>query len=143
MNLWLIPLFPLVGFLLNGLLGKRLSKPIVSLVAVGSAAASFAFVLALLGKLYPLNVPYADHYFTWIQSGSLNIGCDMVVDRLAAVMLVVVTGVGLIIHIYSIGYMAHEEGYSRFFSFLNLFLFFMLVLVLAANLLLMFVGWEG
>jgi NADH-quinone oxidoreductase subunit L len=143
MNLWLIPFFPLVGFLLNGLLGKRLSKPIVGLIAVGSAAASFAFVLALLGKLYPLNVPYADHYFTWIQSGSLNIGCDMVVDRLAAVMLVVVTGVGLIIHIYSIGYMAHEEGYSRFFSFLNLFLFFMLVLVLAANFLLMFVGWEG
>jgi NADH-quinone oxidoreductase subunit L len=143
MNLWLIPFFPLVGFLLNGLLGKRLSKPIVSLIAIGSAAASFAFVLALLGKLYPLSVPYADHYFTWIQSGSLNIGCDMVVDRLAAVMLVVVTGVGLIIHIYSIGYMAHEEGYSRFFSFLNLFLFFMLVLVLAANFLLMFVGWEG
>jgi NADH-quinone oxidoreductase subunit L len=143
MNLWLIPFFPLVGFLLNGLLGKRLSKPIVSLIAVASVAASFAFVLALLGKVYPLSVPYSDHYFTWIQSGSLNIGCDMVVDRLTAVMLLVVTGVGLLIHIYSIGYMGHEEGYSRFFSFMNLFMFFMLVLVLAANLLLMFVGWEG
>jgi NADH-quinone oxidoreductase subunit L len=143
MNLWLIPFFPLVGFLLNGLLGKRLSKPIVSLIAIASVAASFAFVLALLGKVYPLSVPYSDHYFTWIQSGSLNIGCDMVVDRLTAVMLLVVTGVGLLIHIYSIGYMGHEEGYSRFFSFMNLFMFFMLVLVLAANLLLMFVGWEG
>jgi NADH-quinone oxidoreductase subunit L len=143
MNLWLIPFFPLVGFLLNGLLGKRLSKPIVSLIAVGSVAASFAFVLALLGKVYPLTVPYSDHYFTWIQSGSLNIGCDLVVDRLTAVMLLVVTGIGLLIHIYSIGYMNHEEGYSRFFSYLNLFMFFMLVLVLAANLLVMFVGWEG
>jgi NADH-quinone oxidoreductase subunit L len=143
MNLWLIPFFPLVGFLLNGLLGKRLSKPIVSLIAVGSVAASFAFVLALLGKVYPLTVPYSDHYFTWIQSGSLNIGCDLVVDRLTAVMLLVVTGIGLLIHIYSIGYMGREEGYSRFFSYLNLFMFFMLVLVLAANLLVMFVGWEG
>jgi NADH-quinone oxidoreductase subunit L len=143
MNLWLIPFFPLVGFLLNGLLGKRLSKPIVSLIAVGSVAASFAFVLVLLAKVYPLTVPYSDHYFTWIQSGSLNIGCDLAVDRLTAVMLLVVTGVGLLIHIYSIGYMGHEEGYSRFFSYLNLFMFFMLVLVLAANLLVMFVGWEG
>src|SRR5690348_13754852 len=143
MNLWLIPFFPFAGFVLNGLLGKRLSKSIVSLIAVGSVAASFAFVLALLGKVYPLNVPFADHYFTWIQSGSLSIGCDFVVDRLTAVMLLVITGVGLLIHIYSIGYMAHEEGYSRFFTFLNLFMFFMLVLVLAANLLLMFVGWEG
>ena len=101
MNLWLIPFFPLAGFLLNGLLGKRLSKPIVSLIAVGSVAASFAFVLAVLGKLYPLSLPYSEHYFTWIQSGSLNIGCDFVVDRLTAVMLLVVTGVGLLIHIYS------------------------------------------
>jgi NADH-quinone oxidoreductase subunit L len=143
MNLWLIPFFPLAGFLLNGLLGKRLSKPIVSLISVGSVAASFAFVLAVLGKLYPLSLPYSEHYFTWIQSGSLNIGCDFVVDRLTAVMLLVVTGVGLLIHIYSVGYMEHEEGYTRFFSYLNLFMFFMLVLVLAANFLLMFVGWEG
>ena len=76
MNLWLIPFFPLVGFLLNGLLGRRLSKPIVSLIAVGSVAASFAFVLAVLGKLYPLSLPYSEHYFTWIQSGSLNVGFD-------------------------------------------------------------------
>src|SRR5882724_9974517 len=143
MNLWLIPFFPLVGFLLNGLFGKRVSKPIVSLVAVGSVAASFAFVLALLGKVYPLSVPYSDHYFTWIQSGSLSIGCDLVVDRLTSIMLLVVTGVGLLIHLYATGYMEHEDGYPRFFSFLNLFMFFMLVLVLAGNLLVMFVGWEG
>ncbi len=84
-----------------------------------------------------------ERYFTWIQSGDLRVGFDLAVDRLTAVMLLVVTGVGLLIHIYSIGYMAHEGGYYRFFAYLNLFMFFMLILVLAANFLLLFVGWEG
>ena len=143
MTLWLIPFFPLIGFLLNGLFGKRFGKPVVNVIAIGSVMASFLYVLALLFKLSPLTTPYAEHYFTWIHSGFLQIGCDMFVDRLTAVMLLVVTGVGLLIHTYSIGYMAHEAGYSRFFSYLNLFMFFMLILVLASNLLLMFVGWEG
>ena len=91
----------------------------------------------------PLETKYIEHYFTWIQSGSLNIGFDFAVDRLTAVMLLIVTGVGLLIHIYAIGYMAHEGGYYRFFAYLNLFMFFMLVLVLAPNYLLLFVGWEG
>ncbi len=143
MTLWLIPFFPLVGFLLNGLFGRRLSKAAINVVAVGSVAASFLCVVALLFKLYPLNAPYAEHYFTWIQSGFLQIGCDLFVDRLTAVMLLVVTGVGLLIHTYALGYMAQEGGYYRFFSYFNLFMFFMLVLVLASNLLLMFVGWEG
>jgi NADH-quinone oxidoreductase subunit L len=90
-----------------------------------------------------LNSSITEHYFTWIQSGALNIGCDFFVDRLTIVMLLVVTGIGSLIHIYAIGYMAHEGGYYRFFSYLNLFMFFMLVLVLAANYLLLFVGWEG
>ena len=86
---------------------------------------------------------HVERYFTWIQSGDLRVGFDLAVDRLTAVMLLVVTGVGLLIHIYSIGYMAHEGGYYRFFAYLNLFMFFMLILVLAANFLLLFVGWEG
>src|SRR5213078_292624 len=90
-----------------------------------------------------LNTAYSEHYFTWIQSGTLNIGWDMSVDRLTAIMLLVVTGIGSLIHIYSVGYMAHEGGYYRFFAYLNLFMFFMLVLVLAGNFLLLFVGWEG
>jgi NADH-quinone oxidoreductase subunit L len=143
MNLWLIPIFPLLGFLFNGLFGKRLAKPIVGLVAVGSIAASFVFVLLTLSKLMPMSAPYTEHYFTWLQSGILNVGCDFTVDRLTAIMLLVVTGVGLLIHTYSLGYMDHEGGYYRFFSYLNLFMFFMLVLVLASNLLLVFVGWEG
>jgi NADH-quinone oxidoreductase subunit L len=143
MHLWLIPLFPLIGFLLNGLLGKRLSKPLINTFAIGSVAASFLYVLVVLSKLYPLDTAHSEHYFTWIQSGFLNVGCDFLVDRLNAVMLLVVTGVGLLIHIYAIGYMQHEGGYYRFFCYFNLFVFFMLVLVMASNLLLMFVGWEG
>ena len=142
MNLWLIPLLPLIGFLLNGIFGKRLSRPIVSLIAVGSVAASFVYVLFVLSKLWPVNTPFAEHYFTWIQSGFLQVGCDFVVDRLTAIMLLIVTVVGLLIHIYATGYM-EKEGYYRFFSYFNLFMFFMLVLVLASNLLLLFVGWEG
>jgi NADH-quinone oxidoreductase subunit L len=143
MHLWLIPFFPLLGFLLNGLFGKRFSKALINVIAIGSVAVSLGYVLLVLTKLYPLNAAYSEHYFTWIQSGFLNVGFDLFVDRLTAVMLLVVTGVGLLIHIYAIGYMAHEGGYYRFFSYFNLFVFFMLMLVLASNLLLMFVGWEG
>ena len=90
-----------------------------------------------------LTEAYQEHYYTWIQSGTFSIGVDFAVDRLTAVWLLIVTGVGLLIHIYAVGYMAHEGGYYRFFAYLNLFMFFMLVLVLGANFLLLFVGWEG
>jgi NADH-quinone oxidoreductase subunit L len=143
MILWLIPLFPLIGFLINGLFGKRISKQLVGVIAVGSVMISFLYVIALLFQLWPLTTTYAEHNFTWIQSGFLQVGFDLSVDRLTAVMLLVVTGVGLLIHTYSIGYMRDEDGYYRFFSYLNLFMFFMLLLVLSSNLLLMFVGWEG
>jgi NADH-quinone oxidoreductase subunit L len=143
MQLWLIPVLPLAGFLINGLFGRRFSKGTVNAVAIGSVALSFAWVLKTIFALGSLASPYSEHYFTWIRSGILNIGCDFAVDRLTIVMLLVVTGVGAVIHIYSIGYMAHEGGYYRFFAFLNLFMFFMLVLVLASNYLVMFVGLEG
>src|SRR4051794_696603 len=143
MTLWLIPLFPLLGFFLNGMLGKRLSKTAVSLIAIVSVGASFLYAASAIYELYPLTAAHAEHNFTWIQSGFLQVGFDLVLDRLTAVMLMVVTGVGLLIHIYAVGYMAHEGGYYRFFAYFNLFMFFMLILVLASNLLLMFVGWEG
>jgi NADH-quinone oxidoreductase subunit L len=143
MQLWLIPILPLAGFLINGLFGRRFSKGVVNAVAVGSVLFSLLWVLKTLAGLGALHIGYTEHYFTWIQSGTLSIGCDMSVDRLTAVMLMVVTGIGSLIHIYSIGYMSHEGGYSRFFAYMNLFMFFMLVLVLAANYLLLFVGWEG
>src|SRR3984885_4636397 len=143
MNLWLIPIFPLLGFLANGLFGRRIPKALINLIAVGSVALSFAWVVKTLLGLNPIETKYIEHYFTWIQSGTLNIGVDFAVDRLTAIMLMVVTGVGTLIHIYAVGYMDHEGGYYRFFAYLNLFMFFMLVLVLAQNYLLLFVGWEG
>src|SRR5713226_950598 len=143
MYLWLIPVFPLLGFLLNGLFGRRMSKPVINLIAIGSVALSFGWVVKTLLGLGSLDTKYIEHYFTWIQSGALEIGVDFAIDRLTAVMLMVVTGVGFLIHIYSIGYMAHEGGYYRFFAYLNLFMFFMLVLVLGANFVVLFVGWEG
>src|SRR5437588_11779886 len=111
MNLWLIPFFPLIGFLLNGLFGRRFSKAAINVIGVGSVALSFAYVLLVLTRLYPLNTAYSQHYFTWIQSGFLNVGFDLFVDRLTTVMLLVVTAVGLLIHIDAIGYMLPEGGY--------------------------------
>src|SRR5262245_15486889 len=142
-QLWLIPAFPLFGFLVNGLAGRRRSNAFVSAVAVGSALLSLAWVVETLLALGTLDTAYVERYFTWFRSGDLSVGYDVAVDRLTAVMLLVVTGVGSLIHIYSIGYMAHEGGYYRFFAYLNLFMFFMLMLVLASNFLVLFVGWEG
>jgi NADH-quinone oxidoreductase subunit L len=143
MYLWLIPIFPLLGFLANGLFGRRIPKALINTFAVGSVLLSFIWVVKTLLGLGAIETKYVEHYFTWIQSGMLNIGVDFAVDRLTAIMLMVVTGVGTLIHIYAVGYMEHEEGYYRFFAYLNLFMFFMLVLVLAQNYLLLFVGWEG
>ena len=147
MQLWLIPLLPFAGFLINGLFGRKASKTVINAVAAGSVLLSFLWVLKTLSALgvfgggNPLETAYVEHYYTWIQSGALNIGVDFAIDRLTAVMLMIVTGVGFLIHVYAIGYMSHESGYYRFFAYLNLFMFFMLVL--GANFLLLFVGWEG
>jgi NADH-quinone oxidoreductase subunit L len=143
MQLWLIPILPLAGFLINGIFGRRWPKSLVNVVAIGSVVLSFLWVLKTLLALGSLQEPHLEHYFTWIQSGDLTVNCDFMVDRLTAVFLLIVTGVGSLIHIYSIGYMSHEGGYYRFFSYLNLFMFFMLVLVMGASYLLLFVGWEG
>jgi NADH-quinone oxidoreductase subunit L len=142
-NLWIIPALPLAGFLINGLLGRRLPKAVINLVAVASVLLSFVFVLKLFYTSGPLDVPIREHYFTWMQSGAFSVGWDFAVDRLTVIMLLVVTAIGSLIHIYSTGYMAHEDGYWRFFAYLNLFMAFMLTLVLAANYLVLFVGWEG
>jgi NADH-quinone oxidoreductase subunit L len=140
-QLWLIPALPLTGFLINGIFGRRFSKALINAIAIGSVVFSFAWALKTVLALG--DTPFAEHYFDWIVAGGLRVGCDFAVDRLTSVMLLVVTGVGSLIHIYSTGYMEHEGGYYRFFAYLNLFMFFMLTLVLAANYLLLFVGWEG
>ncbi len=143
-NLWLIPALPFLGFLINGILGKKLPKMVINAVAVGSVVLSFLLVLNIWSSGGDLAAnPIHQHYFTWIQSGEINIGWDYAVDKLTLIMLMVVTGIGSLIHVYATGYMAHEEGYYRFFAYLNLFMFFMLNLVLGGNYLLLFVGWEG
>ena len=147
-NLWVIPLLPLIGAALNGLLGSKWSKSLVNSVALGSTGISFICAIEAVREF--LGYYEADHhafvkqFFDWIVAyNDARFGFDLQIDQLTVVMLLVVTGVGFLIHIYSTGYMAHEEGYYRFFSYLNLFMFFMLILVLAANYVLLFVGWEG
>ena len=144
--LWIIPLLPLLGSATNGLFGKNWPNKIVNSVAVGSTGLSFLVALEAVREftqLPPDQVPFVKAFFTWIEAGKFRAGFDLQVDQLTVVMLLVVTGVGWLIHIYSTGYMAHEGGYYRFFSYLNLFMFFMLILVLAANYVVLFVGWEG
>lgn len=136
-----------MGCAINGILGRRLrfSNAAVSAIGVGSVALACAWALITFLR-FPwaaTHEPHIERVFTWIAAGSFRVDCALYLDPLSAVMMLVVTGVGLLIHIYSVGYMAHEGGYYRFFSYLNLFMFFMLTLVLAGNYLLMFVGWEG
>jgi NADH-quinone oxidoreductase subunit L len=149
-HLWIIVLLPLLGSAVNGLvglsLGERWSKGAVNAVGVGSVALSFLCVCEAVREFAGLSadkIPVIHDYFTWMIAGSFRAGFALQVDQLTVVMLLVVTGVGLLVHIFSVGYMAHEGGYYRFFSYLNLFVFFMLNLVLGANLLVTFVGWEG
>jgi NADH-quinone oxidoreductase subunit L len=145
-NLWIIPLLPLLGSAINGLLGSKWPNKVVNAVAVGSTGLAFASALEAVREFSQLpaeQIPFVKQFFTWIAAGTFRAGFDLQVDQLTVVMLLVVTGVGWLIHIYSTGYMAHEEGYYRFFSYLNLFMFFMLILILAANYVLLFVGWEG
>jgi NADH-quinone oxidoreductase subunit L len=139
----LIPTLPLLGFLVNGLFGVRMPKALVAFVACALPAAAFAVTvwlwLGLAGGAPAQSVPL----FTWAATQGFKVDATLYFDAVAAVMCLVVTGIGTLIHVYSIGYMHDDEGFARYFAYLNLFLFFMLVLVLGANLVVLFVGWEG
>jgi NADH-quinone oxidoreductase subunit L len=141
--LMLLP--PLLGAALNGIFGRRFSQGLVSAIGCGAAAlaAVFAILAALMSHLGPDSPPFVHSYFTWIQAGSFRTDFAVYYDRLTLLMTLVVTVIGFLIHMYSRGYMEHEGGYYRFFCYLNLFLFMMLVLVTAASYPVMFVGWEG
>jgi NADH-quinone oxidoreductase subunit L len=143
--LWFIPLLPFAGFLINGTLGRRLPSAVVSAVALLFTALPAAIVANLWLTMTTPNAPEAIHVISrpWIAITGFTINFAFTVDHLTLIMLAVVTGVGFLIHLYSVGYMAHEDGYWRFFAYLNLFMFFMSVLVLASSFLLLFVGWEG
>ncbi len=140
----LIPLFPLIGFIINGFFGKKIGKGLSGGIASLSIFASFIVsvlvFLELQGSSQKENVV---NVFSWINSGALKIPFEFLVDPLSTVFLLIITGIGFLIHIYSIGYMHDDEGFARFFTYLNLFVFFMLLLVLGNNYLITFVGWEG
>ncbi|MGA7613883.1 MAG: NADH-quinone oxidoreductase subunit L [Thermoanaerobaculia bacterium] len=145
-KLGLIPLIPFIGFLLNGLFGSRAGKKFVTFVGVGSAFIS-AILATVAAFQYAAAVPdhsrYVDLVYNWFTSGGIGTNVAFQLDPLSIVMMMVVTWVGSLIHLYSVGYMGHEEGYERYFAYLNLFLAAMLILVMGSSYLFIFVGWEG
>jgi NADH-quinone oxidoreductase subunit L len=146
--IWLIPLIPLLGVIFNGLFGRAFDKSTRSvggLFACGTVLASFLMSLTAVIELSHMPEGarlIVNHVFPWIVAGNFEVWYSLALDPLSAVMILVVSGVGFLIHVYSLGYMADDDGYSRFFAYLNLFMFSMLTLVLADSFLLMFVGWE-
>jgi NADH-quinone oxidoreductase subunit L len=141
--LWVIPILPLAGAAINGFFGRKASRKAISAVALVFCGAAFAVALWIALRFSSASAPYYFPLAHWIRSGSFSVDFDFYLDQLSLVMLLVVTGVGFLIHIYSVGYMWDDDGYYRFMSYLNLFMFFMLTLVLAKNYLVMFIGWEG
>ena len=186
---WLIPVLPLVGFALNGLLSLRAAghpgpadpsaaghghdghaavthghdsaqghddahhaarhpaAALVSLIGPGVLALSFAMTLAVLYQVWvvdhALQTPYVLTLFSWMPAGKISVDAAFQIDQLSLVMMSIVTGIGTLIHIFSVGYMQDDPGYPRYFAYLNLFIFFMLLLVMGSSYPLMFVGWEG
>jgi len=143
-QIWLIPAFPLLGALLNGFFGKAFGKRFVTILAPLTIGMSFVQSLMLFIVMLGTdgNVLH-DTVYTWMATGAFQVDIAFQVDQLSGLFLLIITGVGFLIHVYSVGYMYEEEGYYRYFSYLNLFIFFMLILVLGDSFLLMFVGWEG
>ena len=144
-TLWLIPALPLAGAAITLFFGNRLGKwaGVLATVAVG-----LSFAVALAAVLNLLTFASEDrlglqHMFDWISVGGFNVGADLRLDTLSATMILVITGIGALIHLYSIGYMEHDPRRGRFFAYMNLFVFFMLMLVLGANYLVLYLGWEG
>jgi len=154
--IWAIPLFPAIGFVINGIIGKRLPKPGVAVIAAGAVLLSFIVSAGAVYQLTQLPPAERSHnvvLYRWIDAGPAHtksgdverfaVDWGFLLDPLSAVMILVVTGVGFLIHVYSSGYMYEEDGFYRFFAYLNLFMFAMLTLVLGNNYVMMFVGWEG
>jgi NADH-quinone oxidoreductase subunit L len=142
---WIV-LLPLLGAAINGLLNRRLPRAAAGAIACG--AVGLSFVLSVVAFLRLAAMPAGERLVTdivapWLGYGALRVDIGFALDPLSAVMALIVTGVGLLIHVYSLGYMAHDKGFQRFFSYLNLFIFSMMTLVLGENLLMLFVGWEG
>jgi NADH-quinone oxidoreductase subunit L len=140
----LVPLFPLLGFLINALFGKKIGKGLVATIGWGSVLISFVLsILIFLDINAQSQKAFTYELFDWITAGKLKIAFSFLIDPLSSLFLLIITGIGFLIHVYSAGYMHDDEAYHKFFSYLNLFVFFMLLLVLGANFPVMFIGWEG
>ncbi|MGZ3778934.1 MAG: proton-conducting transporter transmembrane domain-containing protein, partial [Mucilaginibacter sp.] len=141
--IWLIPILPLAGFLINGLGRNALSKSVIGVIGSLVVLASFGLSVGAFLQIKSSGVPINVNMFDWFEIGFFKVQFSFLVDQLSSLMLLIITGVGFLIHLYSIGYMHHDEGFGKFFAYLNLFIFFMLLLVLGSNYLIMFIGWEG
>ncbi|TKB95783.1 NADH-quinone oxidoreductase subunit L [Pedobacter cryophilus] len=139
---WLIPLFPFIGFLINGLGRNFLPKVVIGSIASLAVLASFGVSLGIFFE-FNATEPVIINLFDWIKVGGIDIPFSFQIDQLSILMLLIITGIGSLIHIYSVGYMSHDAGFGKFFAYLNLFVFFMLLLVLGSNYVIMFIGWEG
>ncbi|MFN9108968.1 MAG: proton-conducting transporter membrane subunit, partial [Bacteroidota bacterium] len=142
---YLVPLFPLIGFLINGLGRNYIGKPLVGIIGSGTVLASFVVSVLLFNVVKAEGSPFTLHLFDFIKTGGLYIPFDLQVDRLSILFMLIITGVGFLIHLYSTAYMKEESSvhFARYFAYLNLFVFSMLLLVMGANYLIMFIGWEG
>ncbi|MEE9257186.1 MAG: proton-conducting transporter membrane subunit, partial [bacterium] len=141
---WLIPLFPALGVVINGLFGARFVRDRAGYVACAATGLSFLVVLGIAAEMiFGAGGRHTVTLWSWITAGSFQVSVSFLIDPLSTIMLLVVAGVGFVIHVYSLGYMHDDPGYSRYFTYLNLFMVSMLILVMADNYLLMFVGWEG
>src|SRR5487761_2769918 len=143
---FLIPAFPLLGFFVLATVGKRLGNPLAGWLATGLVAASFVVTVLVFIALFthaPSTRTVNEPWFTWFAAGRLNVGIGLLIDPLSMTMAAFVTGVSSLIHLYSIGYMEHGDGYPKFFLYLNLFVFSMLMLVLGSSFIVTFFGWEG
>ncbi|HTA83634.1 MAG TPA: NADH-quinone oxidoreductase subunit L [Bacteroidia bacterium] len=137
----LLPLFPLAGFIIIGLLNKRLSRTLAGLIACGALLASFIVAFIIFENVSPQGTEV--HVMDWINAGNFTASFSFLLDPLSSIFLLIITGVGFLIHVYSVGYMHDDDNQNIFFAYLNLFIFFMLMLVMGNSYLLMFVGWEG
>ncbi|MCZ4242998.1 NADH-quinone oxidoreductase subunit L [Pedobacter punctiformis] len=142
--IWLVPLLPFLGFVINGLGRNSLSKGLVGVIGSGVILASFIISLFIFFSLNgDAQKSHEVFLFDWISAGKLHIPLSFLVDPLSSIMLLIITGIGFLIHLYSTSYMHDDAGFGKFFSYLNLFVFFMLLLVLGSNYIVMFIGWEG
>src|ERR1700749_3538733 len=141
--IWLIPILPLAGFIINGIGRNSLSKGVIGFLGSFLVLVSFGISLAVFFQVKSTGAPIDVKLYDWFSIRDFHFDFSFYIDQLSSIMLLIITGVGFLIHLYSIGYMKDDAGYGKFFAYLNLFVFFMLLLVLGSNYVVMFIGWEG